>query len=76
VYPDRHGLRVKYPLCHIILYSRFPIHDRTLRARNWEHGDMGIYVPGSTRVEFPLDVFGQARDAVWVSPGARQAETE
>ena len=76
MYPDRHGLRVKDLLRHIILYSGSPIHDRTIGARNREHGDMGVRILGSARVELPLDIFGQARDAVRVFPGAREAETK
>ena len=37
---------------------------------------MSTHVSGSAGVEFPVDVFGQARDAVWVEPRAREAETE
>lgn len=76
IYPDRHGLNVQYLLRYIILYSIFPIHDRTPGATDWEHEGVSTHVSGSARVEFPLDIFGQARDAVWVSPGAWEAEAE
>ena len=75
-YPDRHGLHTEYLLRHIILYSRFPIYGRTLGTRNWKHGNIGACAPGSPRIEFPLDIFGQARDAVRVFPRAREAETK
>jgi len=50
--------------------------DRAPRTTNWEHNDVSAHVSGSTGVEFPLDIFGQARDAVWVLPGTWEAETE
>jgi len=50
--------------------------DRAPGTTNWEHGDVSAHVSGSARVEFPFDIFGQARDTVWVSPGAWEAETE
>ena len=50
--------------------------DRAPRAANWEHEDVGAHVSGSARIEFPLDIFGQTRDTVWMSPGAWEAETE
>ena len=75
-YPDRHGLHIEYFLRHTILYSGFPIRGRTLGTRNREHSDIGVHVPGSPRIEFPLDIFGQARDAIRVFPGTWEAETE
>ena len=75
-YPDRHGLHTEYLLHHIILYSGFPIYGRTLGTRNWKHGNIGARAPGSPRIEFPLDIFGQARDAIRVFPGTWEAETE
>ena len=50
--------------------------DRATGATNWEHEDVGVHVTGSTGVEFALDIFGQARDTVWVFPGTWEAETE
>ena len=76
MYPDRHGLRVQYLLRYVILYSSFPMRDRAPGATNWENENVGAHVSGSARIEFPLDIFSQTRDAVWVSPGAWEAETE
>ena len=76
MYPDRHGLRVQYLSRYVILYSGFPVRDRAPRATNWEHDDVGAHVSGPAGVEFPLHIFGQTRDAVWVSPGAWEAESE
>ena len=75
-YPDIHGLHIEYLLRHIILYSRFPIHGRTLGTRNWEYSDIGVHVPGSPRIEFLLEILSQARDTIRVFPGTWKAETE
>ena len=37
---------------------------------------MGVRVLGSARIELPLDILSQARDAVCVLPGAWEPETE
>ena len=50
--------------------------DRTSGTKYWEYEYIGVHVSGSAGIEFPLDVFAQARDAVWVSPGAWEAETK
>ena len=76
MYPGRHGLRVQHLLCYVILYPSFPVRDRAPGATNWEHDGVSAHVSGSARVEFPLDVFGQTRYAVWVLLRAWEAETE
>ena len=37
---------------------------------------MGVDVPRFARIEFPLDILGQARDTVCMLPRAREAEAE
>jgi len=75
-YPGRHGLPVQHLLRYVILYYIFPLPDRTPGATNWKHEGMGVHVSGSAGVEFPLNIFGQTRDAVWMLPGAWEAEAE
>jgi len=72
-YPSRHRLPV---LRYVVLYSSFPTRDRTLRATDREHRNVSVHVSGSTGIELPPDVFGQARDTVRVLPWTRKAQAK
>lgn len=75
-YPNRQGILVQYLFCYIVRYSSYPMRDGTSRTTDWKNDDMSAHISGSTGVELSLYILGQARDAVWVFPGARKAEAE
>lgn len=75
-YPITHGLPVQHLLRYVVFYSTYPMRNGTPGTANWKHDDMSTHISGSTGVEFSLDILGQARDAVWVFSGAREAEAE
>jgi hypothetical protein len=75
-HPNRHRVFVQYLHRHLVLYSGFRKSDGTPRTTDRKHKGVGVHGSSSARVELPIDIFGQARDAEWVLLRAREAEAE